>query len=1119
MLSIYKASAGSGKTYNLVLEYIRLLIGVKDPDTGRYKLNPRPDHAHRHILAVTFTNKSTEEMKQRIITELAQLALLEPVNHAGSKYTAPLMNEFGCTESDLVKSAQTALRQLIYDYNFFQVSTIDAFFQTILRTFAREADLAGNYEVDLDNERAIGQGIRDLFDSLELNSGSESTRQTIDWVTDYLLYRIRKGSDISIFNRNSRFNSDITGFISRILNDVFAARRSDMMDYFDHPDYLKKFTERVGAIRESLTAEMKTRCEEALNVIRKLGYTYVKPEKGKKAPPGISANAYNKLVSCASGKPGPDVGKTIPAILEDPAEAFNAALKAQAGGMIDAGLGRALLDAADAIVRYYSLSPLYTAAMENIYMLGLLRQVLQHVERFRADNNTILLSDTNAMLREIIGDDDAPFVYERIGVWINHFLIDEFQDTARMQWDNLRPLLEEGNSKGFDSLIIGDEKQCIYRFRYSDPNLLKSEVQEQFPETSRLRGTKAEENTNHRSRARVISFNNQLFERLASDCGVADVYAHVNQNIPDDRLRENNGYVKIMAIAGESPRGRKKGKKDAAPDEGAALAVDRKKAGLDLMYGEIRRELDLGYFPSEICVLVRGNNTGSDVIDYLMNRLAADDKYSSVKVISDDAMAIEKSPAVRLLVSKLRFMADSVISEATEGRTDSVSSRIMRLSNNYEHFFASGLEPSEALTRALTTDKAPENVLTSDKTANYNLPSLVERMIARYIDRDTARDQNMFISAFVDCVGDFCSRGAVDINTFLEWWDDAGHKARVTSPADKNAIRVMTVHKSKGLQFKCVHVPFADWPMAEFKDVEWFDALPGGESVFHGVPAGIVPPMYPFLPSKYMEGTGLRDQYRARVAEVTLDELNVLYVAFTRAEEELIVGYSEAGSENTVSGRLRNALAALWPEAESCPEKGIAECRTFGTPSPTVRKDSGKTALTSEATMEMKAYRTDDRDDLWKDLRIERYCDYVGAAERGTALHGVLEPVTDIASIPGALDRAVYRGLLPAERRAEVEMLLREKMEDVTVRQWFEGYRRLLRERSLVVAGHELRRPDRVVWTADGHIDVVDYKFGIRCEEHFTQVREYVDCLRSMGYDRVRGFLWYVEKGTVVPVG
>ena len=456
MLSIYKASAGSGKTYNLVYEYIRLLIGVKDPATGRYSLNPRPDHGHRHILAVTFTNKSTEEMKQRIITDLALLACLEPVSNARSKYTDKFVKEFGCTEADLVKSARIALRQLIYDYNFFQVSTIDAFFQSILRTFAREADLAGNYEVDLDNDRAIGQGIRDLFDSLELNSGSENTRQLIEWVTDYLLYRIRQGSDISIFNRSSRINTTITQFISRILNDVFAARRSDMMGYFEHPEYLKQFTEQIGLRREALMTDMKLRCEKALNVIAGLGYTYVKPEKGKKAPACIDRNAFNKLVSCASGKPGKDPGLTIPKILDDPTEAYNATLKKQAGGTIDADLEAALVEAAGSIVSYYALFPLYDAAMQNIYMLGLLRQVLQHVERYRADNNTILLSDTNAMLREIIGNDDAPFVYERIGVWINHFLIDEFQDTARMQWENLRPLLSEGNANGHDSLIIGD---------------------------------------------------------------------------------------------------------------------------------------------------------------------------------------------------------------------------------------------------------------------------------------------------------------------------------------------------------------------------------------------------------------------------------------------------------------------------------------------------------------------------------------------------------------------------------------------------------------------------------------------------------------------------------------
>ena len=1102
MLQIHKASAGSGKTFTLTRQYLKLLLAQRGAD-GRFALRPLTPHGHHQpkvhgrILAVTFTNKATDEMTARIIGELAALGGTAPDGRK-SPYEDDFIKEFGTDAATLAMHARRALADVLYNFSWFNVSTIDSFFQRVLNTFTRELELSPTHDVEIDDRYPVAVAVGKMLQ--DINNPDEGTathrRHLEEWLRRYMLSKLESGGNANLLSRSSSVNERLISEMRGFLNETYKINRAEIDEYFTDPSRIERFSQALGS-RGPLAREAQDIMTLAAATLERMG------EFGQK-------NVRAPLADFAAGNFGRNRTTTWQKAVADPTTAFRKTDKPDAAmlGEVGAALG--------AINNFIDKARLARLLFDNVYQLGLFGQVHRYLDEYRHEHDALLLSDTNDLLHRIISEDETPFIYERMGTAIHHFLIDEFQDTSQMQWENLKPLVLESLSRGNDNLIIGDEKQCIYRFRYSDPDLLRNEVQQQFPTSSELRGTRPEENTNHRSRARVISFNNRLFERLAEDCGVAGVYAHVNQSIPRERLEENKGYVRIIGIAGDTGGKGRKGTTDAVKE---APAVDRKKAGLDLMYGEIRRELDLGYLPGEICVLVRGNTLGGEIIEYLMDRLTADEKYSWVKVISDDAMAIEKSPAVRLLVSKLRFMADSVVAEATEGLTDSVSSRIMRLSNNYEHLSASGLEPSEALAGALAIDRIPDSVLTSDRTANYNLPSLVERMIARYIDDDMAAGQNMFISAFVDCVGDFCSRGAVDINTFLEWWDDKGHKARVTSPADSNALRVMTIHKSKGLEFKCVHVPFADWPMADFKDVEWFDARPDGVSAFPGIPAAIVPPMYPLLPSKYMADTLLAPQYAKRVAEVTLDELNVLYVAFTRAADELIVGYSDSCSEGTVSRILKNAMTALWPETDACCDEAVAECRVFGTPSAPGRKISGRTAITPEETREMTAYRTADRDDLWRDLRIERYCDYVAAAERGTALHAVLEMVTDTASIPRALDRAVYRGLLPADRRGSVEQLLRAQLEDERVRSWFDGYRRVLRERSLVNGSCELKRPDRVVWTADGHVDVIDYKFGAERDQYATQVREYVSSLRAMGYDNVRGFLWYVEKGIIDPVG
>ena len=272
MLAIYKASAGSGKTFTLAYEYIKMLLGVKDMESGRYSLNRSLRDRHRHILAVTFTNKATDEMKGRIINELALLAGLEPGTKKKSDYLDRLCRELHCSPDDLRSAAASALRQLLFDFNFFQVSTIDSFFQIILRTFAREVDIAGNYEVDLDNDRAIGQGVRELFDSLAANSGSEETRRLVRWITQHLLGELAVGRQISLFNRQSMVHSRFLGFIKKLSNDDFSARYDDMTQYLSDPQKLQEFAKLIAESEKLQLESTRRACEAALQAIDDRGY-------------------------------------------------------------------------------------------------------------------------------------------------------------------------------------------------------------------------------------------------------------------------------------------------------------------------------------------------------------------------------------------------------------------------------------------------------------------------------------------------------------------------------------------------------------------------------------------------------------------------------------------------------------------------------------------------------------------------------------------------------------------------------------------------------------------------------------------------------------------------------
>lgn len=1101
MLSIYKASAGSGKTFTLAYEYIKMLLGYKDMASGRYRLNRGRRDRHRHILAVTFTNKATDEMKRRIVHELAVLAGMEPGWNEASPYLERLTKEFGCSPEDLKKASASALRQLLFDFNFFQVSTIDSFFQTILRSFAREVEISGNYEVDLDNDRAIGQGVRELFDSLVIDSKSQQTARIVKWIIQYLLGELKSGRQVSLFNRSSRIHAKFLGFIKNISNDDFAENYDKMMEYLSDPDRLQRLANSLKESEEIQKADSRRLCGDALTLIRARGYD---------TDPKLRLNNHVMKQLTAVAESGEASGATgsVEKVLNNIDNAYLKTLRDSRALNPDPELDRAVEEACRSIVEGASNLKLNRSISKNLFVLGLIERVYYHINRYRNDNNTILLSDTNQLLREIIGeekDNGAPFVYERVGVWINHYLIDEFQDTSRLQWENLSPLLHQGLSNGEDSLIIGDEKQCIYRFRFSDPTLLQSEVGHHFSDYSVVRGDDPAENTNWRSSADVVRFNNDLFGVLASATGFDDIYANVCQNVAPKHM-SHGGYVQFSEI------NIAKGEEE-----------DSRTMSLEIMRDNIIRQLRAGYLPSEITVLTRFNAEAADVISYLMDIASDYPELRNVRIMSDDAMSVDSAPAVRLIVSVMRFLSTP---EADTDQADGDSHsrarmrEISKMINRFEHIMSHSEDAGDALRTAIAlrdTQLSVESGI-ADDMACLNVPSLVERIIGRYISPEVASQQNMYISAFVDVVTEFCSRGSADVQKFLEWWDESGHRSKISAPFDENAIRIMTIHKSKGLEFRCVHIPFANWKMVDFRDLEWF---PTGNSL-PGIDSSLVPPMIPLIPEQALVHTQFGSRYEQRCREQRLDELNVLYVALTRAVDELSVCYKASDSDGDfVNEKLGTALNLMEMEtltSDEQPEKVTVRYRG----KPTVvqkRGEAHRTALEPENSLTMMPYATADRDDLWSKLDIDRYLDYGKARERGIVLHDVLAHIHRSADIDKAVGLCSYRGRLPKDEADEVSRFLQKELNRDDVSRWFDGFKRALRERPLVLNDGSVCRPDRVVWTADGHVDVVDYKFGSeRPKAYARQVSSYISALRRQGCRNLRGFIWYVDSGKIVEV-
>lgn len=1093
MLSIYKASAGSGKTFTLAYEYIKLLLGYKVEGTETYRLYKKTANRHRSILAITFTNKATDEMKRRIIHELAVIAGMEPGWMKESPYAEKLTDLFKCTRDELKLAAENALRGVLFDFNFFNISTIDSFFQLILRTFAREAELTGNYELDLRSDYAVAYGVNELFQSLSTHHDAPDTRRTVKWITDYLLSKMEKGDSTSLFNRSTRPHKEFVSLIDGLNNETLSMHHAEMTRYLAEPTRIERFLAHVNDRRKLIIADIQSRCAYAVTVI----------EAHESGSAKINARFKKMLIDRISSGKVAEPGKMITQAAADPTAYYSKAMQAYAETHPMPELEAAISDACKAVIDGYNEMITIIEIRQNIFVLGVLAKIFGFIEQFRAENNTLLLSDTNTLLRSIIGEDDTPFIYERLGLRLHHFLIDEFQDTSRMQWDNLSPMVSESVANASDSLIIGDEKQCIYRFRNSDPSLLQHRIEGQFSGQTKISGNSEKDNTNWRSSADVVAFNNELFTALALECGCSDVYANVTQRISPAHAH-HSGYVEVTAVEADN-------------------VAEYGECALCRMAEHIKRQLASGYKPSDIAILTRRSSEGTQAIDYLMRLMADDSDFPKFRIISDDALRVDSAPSVRLIVSVLKMIATP---QATSPETDTgvrqrkTRRHLMNMLNAYEFMVSRGAATHDALKAAIDNPvefAGDVSELTSMEC--FNLTSLVERIINRYLSPGMHHDENMYISAFQDVVAEFSSLGINDIHSFIVWWEEKGHLSKVSAPQDENALRVMTIHKSKGLEFQCVHLPFMSHKLVDFMSHEWFDgnAL---ASTFADIDPDIIPPLIPLLPKEALLLTPWAEQYGQRYSEQLLDELNILYVAFTRAVTELIVSYPKPKSAAMVTaGQYLDAAIHASGLAASIDENGVLR---RGVPS-THKAEERKliTAIEPFYAEDMPVYYTNDRNDLWANINIDqtRPLDFSFSRDRGIVLHNVLRNVRNVADLPNAVAEAVKAGYIPTVAYADILEGLEAELQRDEVKGWFDGFRRVLCERPLTDAAGNHMRTDRIVWTAQGTVDVVDYKFGEEHTKRYSRkVREYVAALEAMGFKNVRGFLWYLDSGKIVKI-
>lgn len=1133
MLTIYKASAGSGKTYTLAFEYVRLLLGVKD-EQGVYHLNlpkyiggHRLSSRHRHILAITFTNKATEEMKSRIIQELGLLAADHSDGSDDCDYVPRLIDEFGCTREDLRQAADDALKSLLFDYHHFNVSTIDSFFQTVLRAFAREVDRQGDYGIELSDEYAVTAGIGLMLD--DLNYGNPPQKQRIlNWIKNYTLDIVEKGNDASMFNRNGTLLKGLAKYVKKMGSEVFKQRSDAVLAYLDDQQLMTSFIKAIDNRIATIKASLSTRIATLKADLNALGY---QREVIPSPVWGICEAVDNDKKINISDKFS---GAKIAAILNWSVNGDNSFYVKkyinQTQGFppdyFTDQLANLVTDCRSSLAEIHGLKK-FKDACPNLEFLG---YAWHYINRFREENNLILLSDTHDLLDRIIAGSETPFVYEKIGVTLQHFLIDEFQDTSHLQWKNLKPLVANSLALDSDNLIIGDEKQAIYRFRNSDSSLLHHVVANQdFPDNHTLKGSKPGENTNYRSSAGIVMFNNTLFSRIAADCGV-EGYENTIQGIS----KNSDAYISIC-------------------DSSQLPQVNGFPAELDITAKEILRQHDAGYRWADIAVLVRTHDQAEAVVSYLLKY------YPQISVLSDEALMLKNSQAVKLVVSMLKLIDQSYSASASgiggdsNGKPVYASFGDIRLMiSRFDFYRSSGYDTAEAMKLALQPADGSETLAQSitDIRASHpsGLISLIETIIATKISESRRKKEYAYLAAFQDEVIKYCSLYNPSVHAFLDWWNEASQHLAISSGAGQNAISVMTIHKSKGLQWACVHVPFGDWDLVRSGDNVWI-----APDMLDFVNDACRPPLISVNLDNtcLIEGSPLREVAEQNRYEQLVDNLNATYVAYTRPERELFICFSsvkEVGAK--VFAALNSPLVAT-ADPKLCMQLNDYVCKgeapepgiyfRYGTP--TVPK---KTETDTQATdTQMSDYRVFFRDDTSSLTTIDDATADLGmlldneslsdadsdndsttsadgrlmAAERGTLLHSIMADI----DLPDDLDRAVTRAAerfgLDQAATDEYYNLISHAFENASdhISRWFDPEAKILKEQSIYLPeGDSTFRPDRIIISPDGKAEIVDYKFTSEpLDSHVEQVKIYVRLMRAMGYTDAIGWLWYPELNIV----
>ena len=1139
MLKVYKASAGSGKTYRLALQYITLALAEGDP------------YAFRHILAVTFTNKATGEMKDRILSHLYGLA--HGTGDEGFLHDT-LAALPAIDEATLRARAQRSLEAILHDFDHFYVTTIDSFFQSVLQNLGHELGLARGFRVELGDKEVIGEAV----DNLLRHTGTPRPKP----LHDNAKTADREGHNAELLSRIARYVEVHTGnekgwniskelkqfAVSNLVNNkTYHGLEALIEDFVNTPNAVSDLACELRQLRDDAEAMLNDGVRALAEAVDALPFGCERFSQGRY----IAGYLHRLLTATDLDKPA---SATLCKYMANPeamlkkADSGNADLAAHARV-----LAEALAKAEEARVAAVSLLNTIDLATECLSPLTLLGAVSRTVGRLNEENGRFMLSKTTELLDRMVGNGDASFVFERVGTTFRHVMIDEFQDTSYSQWSNFRHILIENLAAGDECVLVGDVKQSIYRWRGGDWSILEHEV----PSISgtRVLNTKGQDllaprgdndpkpqDTNYRSCERIVHFNNAFFKAEA---------AHADRLIDDDKagVRGAEPSTIVQRIYADVEQGVRAGRK------GGYVAVRlfpprsvTEEEVMEAVVTEMKRlHRDYAIPYGKMGLLVRSNREASALIDYVSKA------HPDVKMASDEAFRLNASPAVRLLMAamKLTVRPDDCLMQAVVRREADL----------------------------LKTDPLIEQIEAEAKSLRslplYELYGKLIEMYGLSCDRAQTvqgKQQAAYLFTLGDYMTEYLKVHSSNPEHFCTYYDETLSKKSAGVLLDEDTAYVCTIHKAKGLEFHTVLMPFADWNFFQRREDDrlWCTAPPR-LTPLNRLPAY---PIKTYTTSKVKASLFSESLYEENAATI-IDNINALYVAFTRASHHLLIWSRTKNVKTTATDIVAHGVEAigmnctpentdevecsLYEDGEPMRYQPKTEQRDDSNPfSPLARATNPEEEAGSDTAhltwdermvaglplpvdMHPKAERVEFRQSTEAVDFMTRLTEEAAAATdatteafpehapeitprmKGLVYHDVLSRLRTADDLPTAIEAVAVEGGFASEaEKEEATSFLADRLTNAQVAEWFDSRAAILyNECQLLSRSPEgtltVHRPDRVV-RHNGRTLVIDYKFGAPHHSHHTQVAGYMRLLHRMGAPNVKGYLWYVSQNRIIEV-